>query len=83
MSAGSMEKTDGDGPKSKVGGGHAKNESGRAPSLAKAFRLPTPVAAIDGVVVLPLSILFRLLLPPLLVSSLPKRAIGFSVPRGT
>jgi hypothetical protein len=77
-----MEKTDGDGPKSKVSGGHAKNESGRTSSLANAFRLPTPVAAIDGVIVLPLSIMLRLLLPPLLVTSLPKKAIGFSFPRG-
>lgn len=78
-----MEKTDGDAPKSKVSAGHAMKEGGRPFSLANAFRLPTPVAAIDGIIVLPLSALLRLLLPPLLVSSLPRRAIGFSFPRGT
>jgi hypothetical protein len=41
-----------------------------------------PVSVIDGVIVLPLSKLLRLALPPLLVSSLPRRAIGFSFPRG-
>jgi hypothetical protein len=78
-----MENTDGDAPKSKVRGGHAAHEGGRQSSLAKAFRMPTPVAFVDGVIVLPLSVLLRLLLPPLLISSLPRRAIGFSFPRGT
>jgi len=50
--------------------------------LARAFSFPAPLAAIDGVIVLPLSNVMRLLLPPLLVSSLPRRAIGFSFPRG-
>jgi hypothetical protein len=77
-----MEKTEGDGPKSMASGGHAKNEEGRPSSLASAFRLPTPVAAVDGVIVLPLSKLLRVLLPPLFVSSLPRKAIGFSFPRG-
>ncbi|HVC27747.1 MAG TPA: hypothetical protein VND40_06255 [Nitrososphaerales archaeon] len=51
--------------------------------MERAFSFPVPVASIGGVVVLPLSKLLRLLLPPLLISSLPKRAIGFSFPRGT
>jgi hypothetical protein len=78
-----MEKTDGDAPKSNVSARHAMHQGGRSSSLANAFRLPTPVAAIDGIMVLPLSALLRLLLPPLLVSSLPRKAIGFSFPRGT
>jgi hypothetical protein len=45
--------------------------------------MPAPVAAVDGIIVLPLSMLLRILLPPLLVSALPRRAIGFSFPRGT
>jgi hypothetical protein len=77
-----MEKTDGDGPKGSKTGAHAKSESARPSSLAKAFRLPTPIAAIDGVIVLPLSNLLKVALPPLLISSLPKKAIGFSFPRG-
>jgi hypothetical protein len=77
-----MEKTDGDAPNSKGSGALAEVQGGRPSSLANAFRIPTPIAAIDGVVVLPLSKLLKLLLPPLLVSSLPRRAIGFSFPRG-
>lgn len=50
--------------------------------MANAFSLPMPSAAAGGVIVLPLSKLLRVLLPPLLVSALPKRAIGFSFPRG-
>ncbi len=78
-----MENTDGDSPNSKVVGGHATEKARRPSSLANAFRMPTPVAAIDGIVVLPLSMLLRLLLPPRLVSSRPRRAVGFSFPRGT
>jgi hypothetical protein len=77
-----MEKTDGDAPKSEVSAAHAMHGGSRQSSLAKAFRMPTPIASIDGVIVLPLSVLLRVLLPPLLVSSLPRRAIGFSFPRG-
>ncbi len=77
-----MEKTDGDGPKGKISGRQAKNGGNRPPSLTNAFQLPTPVAAIDGVIVIPLSKMLRLLIPPLLVSSLPRRAIGFSFPGG-
>jgi len=76
-----MENRDGDGPNVTLSDPHAESES-RPSSLANAFRLPMPVAAIDGVIVLPLSKLLRVLLPPLLVSSLPRRAIGFSFPRG-
>jgi hypothetical protein len=78
-----MAKTDGDAPNRRVSGAHAKSESGRSSSFARAFRLPTPVAAIDGIIVLPLSNLLKVVLPPLLISSLPRRAIGFSFPRGT
>jgi hypothetical protein len=77
-----MEKSDGDAPNSEGSGALAEIKRGGLSSLANAFRLPIPVGMIDGVVVLPLSKLLRLLLPPLLVSSLPRRAIGFSFPRG-
>jgi hypothetical protein len=77
-----MEKSDGDGPKGRISVAHVKGESGRSTSLARAFSLPTPVAAFDGVLVLPLTSLLRVLLPPLFVSSLPRKAIGFSFPRG-
>ena len=76
-----MEKTDRAGPKVKIGGRATKQGGGRL-SLMNAFRLPTPLAAIDGVLVLPLSKLLRVLLPPLFVSSLPRKAIGFSFPSG-
>jgi len=77
-----MKKTDGDGPKASIGGPHAKSEAARPSSLARAFGISTPLPAVGGVVVLPLSKLLRLLLPPLFISSIPRRAIGFSFPRG-
>lgn len=77
-----MKKSEGDAPKAGVNGLHAESEPGRPTSLERAFSLPAPAVSIDGVVVLPLSKLLRLLLPPLLISSLPRRAIGFSFPRG-
>jgi hypothetical protein len=77
-----MKKSEGDAPKEKAGGAHAESEPGRASSLQRAFSLPVPAVGIEGVLVLPLSKLLRLLLPPLLISSLPRRAIGFSFPRG-
>jgi hypothetical protein len=77
-----MKKPDGDGREGGMGGAHAERGSGRPSLFARAFRLPAPVAVIDGVMVVPLSNLLRLALPPLLISSLPKRAIGFSFPRG-
>jgi hypothetical protein len=76
-----MKKSDGEGPKASKDGAHAKS-AGRQRSLAAALLFPTPIATTDGVIVLPLSKLLRLLLPPLFVSSLPRRAIGFSFPRG-
>jgi len=76
-----MKKSDGDGPETGTEGAHAKVETGRPPSLERAFSFPSSAASID-VVVLPLSNLLRVLLPPLLISSIPKRAIGFSFPRG-
>lgn len=77
-----MKKSDGEGPKVGMSGAQPKSTVGRPSSLARAFRLPMPVSVVDGVVVMPLSRLLRLALPPLLVSSLPRRAIGFSFPRG-
>jgi len=78
-----MKKSDGDRPKGGVSGPNANNAGGRTSSLARAFGISTPVVAIDGVLVLPLSKVLRLLLPPLFVTSLPRRAIGFSFPRGS
>jgi hypothetical protein len=63
-------------------GARAKSGISRQSSLAMAFRLPPPVAAVDGIIVIPLSRLLMLAVPPLWVSSLPKKAIGFSLPRG-
>jgi hypothetical protein len=77
-----MKKSDGDGPNAGTEGVHAESEPGRPSSLKRAFGFPSSVTSIDGVVVLPLSKLLRLLLPPLFISSLPRRAIGFSFPRG-
>ncbi len=77
-----MKKSEGDAPKPGVSGAHAESEPGRVSSLERAFGLPVPAVRIDGVVVLPLSKLLRLLIPPLLISSLPRKAIGFSFPRG-
>ncbi len=78
-----MKKLDGDGLNNRSVGTARAGRGGRRPSsLARAFRIPTPVATVDGVFVLPLSNLLKVVLPPLLISSLPKRAIGFSFPRG-
>src|SRR5713226_6013441 len=77
-----MENRDGDGP-NVLKGARAKSGISKQSSLARAFGLPTPVAAVDGIIVVPLSNLLKLAFPPLWVSSLPKKAIGFSLPRGT
>jgi hypothetical protein len=77
-----MENPEGDGAKVTAGGVRAKIEGGRPFSLARALGMPSPVSAIDGVIFLPLSNLMKIALPPLFISSLPKRAIGFSFPRG-
>lgn len=77
-----MENTDGDGQKAILKGPHAKRGSARSSFLARAVGLSVPLGAVDGVVVLPLSYLLMLALPPLWVSSLPRKAIGFSFPRG-
>lgn len=77
-----MKKSDGDGPRTRTDEVHAGLGTGRPSSLERAFGFSGPVVSIDGVVVLPLSKQLRLLLPPLLISSVPKRAIGFSFPRG-
>ena len=74
-----MAKTDAERPKGKVGGGL---DSASSTTFATALRMPSPISSMEGIVVLPLSKLLRLLLPPLFISSLPKRAIGFSFPRG-
>ena len=77
-----MDNTEGEGPNGIIKGPHAKTESSVQSSLTSALRMPVPVASIDGIVVLPVTKLLRLLLPPLFITSLPKRAIGFSFPRG-
>jgi len=77
-----MKKSDGNGPNKGIGVAHSESKVGRPSALARAFRFPTPVAMIDGVLVVPLSNLLKLAVPPLLISSLPRRAIGFSFPRG-
>jgi hypothetical protein len=75
-----MKKSDGD--VQGIDEAHAKLENGRPSLLERAFGFPSPSASVDGVVVIPLSNLLRVLLPPLFISSVPKRAIGFSFPRG-
>jgi hypothetical protein len=77
-----MKKSDGDGPVTATDGARAKAEARRESSLERAFGFTGPAPSIEGIVVLPLSSLMKVLLPPLLISSLPKRAIGFSFPRG-
>ncbi|HUH99630.1 MAG TPA: hypothetical protein VLY65_01180 [Nitrososphaerales archaeon] len=77
-----MKKSEGVGTGDGVGD-IAKSKEGAAPSSAVSFGMGSPIATVDGIIVLPLSKVVRLLLPPLFVSSLPRRAIGFSFPRGT
>jgi hypothetical protein len=81
-----MENRDGDGPKVVLKGARAKSGTSRQSSLARAFArafaLPTPVEAVEGIIIVPLSNLLKLAFPPLWVSSLPRKAIGFSLPRG-
>ncbi|MGH9919251.1 MAG: hypothetical protein ACRD6W_10365 [Nitrososphaerales archaeon] len=77
-----MKKSEGDEPVRGADVAYAKVEAGRPSSLDRAFSFPTPTVSMDGIVVLPLSNLLKVLLPPLFISSLPKRAIGFSFPRG-
>jgi len=76
-----MENMDGDGPNLVQRDARAKSGTMQS-SIARAFGLPTPLAAVDGIIVVPLSNMLKLALPPLWVSSLPKKAIGFSLPRG-
>jgi hypothetical protein len=78
-----MKKSDGEGQSASIIDAHASNEGGRTSSLARAFSFPAPLSVVDGVKVIPLSNILKLALPPLFLSSLPKRAIGFSFPRGT
>jgi hypothetical protein len=77
-----MKKSDGEGPSTGVGGPRASGERDRPSALERAFGFRAPATTVDGVIVLPLSKLLRLLLPPLFISSLPRKAIGFSFPRG-
>ncbi len=67
-----------------VGRGDAgANQKEPAPSpVAESFGTGLPMGSLNGIVVVPLSKAVRLLLPPLFVSSLPRKAIGFSFPRG-
>ena len=76
-----MEKREVKGTQGTVAPANAKLDARRR-GIASAFQLPAPLAVIDGVTVLPLSKILRLALPPLFLSSLPRRAIGFSFPRG-
>jgi hypothetical protein len=76
-----MEKTEGDGPKVSLKGART-NGTNRPSYMTRAFGLSGGVSTIGNVTVLPLSNLFKLALPPLFLSSLPRKAIGFSFPRG-
>jgi hypothetical protein len=76
-----MKKSDGDGKNEGVGIAHPEPGTSRRPASVAPFSIIAS-PALDGIVVLPLSKPLRLLLPPLFISSLPKRAIGFSFPRG-
>ncbi|HEV2390265.1 MAG TPA: hypothetical protein VGS04_06025 [Nitrososphaerales archaeon] len=77
-----MKKSDGEAPATAKDVAHAKAETSKSSTLERAFGVTRAAPSIDGIVVLPLSNLLKVLLPPLLISSLPKRAIGFSFPRG-
>lgn len=76
-----MKKSEREGPKSRTRGANTEGEVSQS-SLTRAFNFPSPVHSVDGIIVLPLSNLLKVLLPPLFISSLPRRAIGFSFPRG-
>lgn len=76
-----MENTDVEGAELILKG--VRPNSATKPSfLTRAFGPSGGITTIGDVTILPLSYLFRLALPPLLLSSLPRRAIGFSFPRG-
>lgn len=78
-----MKKPEVDGPDAVARRARAQSErTGQSP-VARPLGLSAATASVDGIVVLPLSKLVMLLVPPLFISSLPKRAIGFSFPRGT
>ena len=64
-------------------GASLENEPGTpSPAAVSALLLPTPISAFGVVRVFTVSNLVKVVLPPLFVSSIPKRAIGFSFPRG-
>ena len=77
-----MKKSDGDGPATGTDGARVNVKTAIPTSMERAFSFPSPTVSLEGILVLPLSNLLKVLLPPLLISSLPKRAIGFSFPRG-
>ncbi len=77
-----MEKPDCHGEEQGTGGARAEDGAAAPSSPARSFSFPAPVASIEGIKVLPLSKTVRVLLPPLFISSLPRRAIGFSFPPG-
>lgn len=77
-----MKKREVDGPDAVARGAQARPVSARQSPNRRSLGFPAPAASVDGIVVLPLSKLVMLLVPPLFISSLPKRAIGFSFPRG-
>ena len=64
-------------------GASLENDNGNpSPIVVSALLLPPPTSAIGVVRVLTVSNLLKVALPPMFFSSLPKRAIGFSFPRG-
>ena len=72
-----MKKSEGAGPKTDATSAQAADKS----QIVSTLLVPAS-SPVEGAVVLPLTRLTRVLLPPLLISSLQKRAIGFSFPRG-
>jgi len=77
-----MKKSDGDGPSADLTAQRGKPAVGRS-LIARAFGLSSTSASFGGITVVPVSNLLKLALPPLFISSLPRKAIGFSFPRGT
>ncbi|MDA4117944.1 MAG: hypothetical protein OK455_06325 [Thaumarchaeota archaeon] len=74
-----MEKQHGEGMEGMGSSASLENESGKP---VGALLIPAAMPSFSSVKVLTVSNLLKLVLPPLFVASLPKRAIGFSFPRG-
>jgi hypothetical protein len=77
-----LEKKGGEPAKGGGPGASVDEESGMPSPSGRVLALAAPISGIRGPRVLTVSNLLKLALPPLFVSSLPKRAIGFSFPRG-